>query len=305
MPLTQEQLNILREEVAGALNDYTESKTAWELAQTLGEQIVSGEISDPAFLSEIQKSIIKLKWIACPLMRDDRDFFELVKNNLLEGLELDRLAEIVTTRLSFQFGFNLEETLRGLILAIRENAQQIGSNPLLVKNETRPVRSVVRNWLIDFLRNTTSANPAEVEEANYLFSYPNAKALGEADRQTLGKVLAFYNTFRSMARELAQTARAQMLAELPPERTTPPPDAPPQFYGGPETRPTAPPVASASTLTAPQPAPPPPPVIAPRADTYREPIAEEDLSGPQKPPARPVPKIEGNIVDLKDFGDQR
>ncbi len=304
MPLTQEQSNSLREEVADALNDYTESKTAWELAQTLGEQIVSGEISDPAFLSEIQKSIIWLKWIACPITRDDREFFELVKNNLLEGLELDRLSEIVTTRLSFQFGFNLEETLRGLILAIRENAQQIGSNPLLVKNETRPVRSVVRNWLIDFLRNTASANPAEVEEADYLFSNPNAKALKEADRQTLGKVLAFYDTFRSMARELAQTARAQMLAELPPEKTTPASPAPPQFYV-PPTEPTALPPASAPP---PPQFPPTPPPVEPAAkrepDTYREPVSEEDMSGPQKPPAKPAPRIEGNIIDLKDFGEK-
>ncbi|TSC53314.1 MAG: proline-rich receptor-like protein kinase PERK10-like, partial [Parcubacteria group bacterium LiPW_39] len=291
-----------REEAQDAINDYTERKVALELWRKWQAQIASAEIADQTFLPEIQKYIVKLKWISCPLIKDDREFFELVKNNLLEGLELDRLAEIVVDRLSFQFGFNLEETLRGLILAIRENTQQIGSNSIMVKNETRAVRPVVRNWLIDFLRNTSSGNPAEVEEANYLFSNPNAKALAEPDRQTLGKVLAFYDTFRSMARELAQTARAQMLAELPPEETTPPPGAPPQFYT-PPTEPTAPPAASASPPTAPQPAPPLPPVSTPRADTYREPIAEEDLAGTQKPPVKPTPRIEGNIVDLKNINE--
>lgn len=312
MPLTQEQLNSIREEVAQALNNFTERKVALELWRRLEAQIASAEIDDQTFLPEIQKYIIQLKWISCPLIKDDREFFELVKNNLLEGLELDRLAEIVVDRLSFQFGFNLEETLRGLLLAVRENTQPIGSNSIMVKNEIRPVRPVIRNWLIDFLRNTLSSNPTEVEEADYLFGNPNAKTLSESDRKTLGKVLAFYDLFRSMARELAREAREQMLAP-PPEEIEPRPVPPPRFYA-PETRPTAPtaaptlPAAPMPQPTTPQPArpmPPSPQIITPRADTYREPIVEEDLSGPQKPPAKPTPRIEGNIIDLKDFGDQR
>jgi hypothetical protein len=40
---------------------------------------------------------------------------------------------------------------------------------------------------------------------------------------------------------------------------------------------------------------------APRRDAYREPITEDDLTGPQKSSPRPTPRISGNIIDLKDL----
>lgn len=58
---------------------------------------------------------------------------------------------------------------------------------------------------------------------------------------------------------------------------------------------------------APKPAPPPPDYsrFAPPggSDTYREPIEEDDLTGPLKPPPRPAPRLDGNIVDLKNLNE--
>ncbi len=330
MPLTPEQFSAIQQ-AAEPLIQSQERGEALTLARQLETQIAGLEISDPELFQKARKLLIKLKWVACPIIKDDMEFFSLIRNGLLEGLEEtpDETIDIIeqaTERLALQFGVGLEETLRGLILAIRENTQQIGANPIMVKNESRPVRPVIRNWLIDFLRNVSSPNPTEIEETEYLFNNPNAKALSEADQKILGKVLAFYDILRSMAKELAQETREQMLAALPEEKeSASSPVAPPSLGGTaapqfsvPGTRPSPSPISfspappSESVAMQPPETPPPPrqPEMPPRpaaigTDTYREPIAEEDLSGPQKPLIKPAPRIEGNIIDLKDFGNNK
>ncbi len=336
MPLTPEQFNAIQQTAEPIIQSLKRGE-ALALARQLETQIAGLEISDPELFQKAQKIVIKLKWAACPIIKDDMEFFGLVRNGLLEGLEEtpDETIDIIdqtTERLALQFGVGLEETLRGLIMAIRENTQQIGANPIMVKNESRPVRPVIRNWLIDFLRNVSSPNPTEIEETEYLFNNPNAKTLSEADQKMLGKVLAFYDILRSMAKELAQETREQILSALPEAKEPVPPPATPRQGGaapprfsvpeispspGPTQFPPAP-VAPTAPATAMQPPGTPPsvprqPEMPPRqggaaigTDTYREPIAEEDLSGPSRTAGiKPAPRIEGNIIDLKDFGNNK
>lgn len=323
MSLTPEQFNTIQQTAEPLIQSQYRGE-ALALARQLEMQI---DGSDPELLQKAKKLIIKLKWAACPIIKNDTEFFELVKNGLLEGMEETENESIdvinqAAERLALQFGVGLEETVRGLIMAVRENTQQIGANPIMVKNESRPVRPVIRNWLIDFLRNTSSPNPTEIEETEYLFNNSNAKALSETEQRTLGKVLAFYDILRSIAKELAQETREQMLVS-PTETKEPAPSpvAPTPRFIAPEAgsspvppspRPSTP--SMPATVIQPEktsetPPIPPQPEIPPRpaskTDAYREPIAEEDLSGPQKPPARPVPRIEGNIIDLKDFRNNK
>lgn len=420
MPLNREQFKIIQQE-AESIIKFSRRKEAIILARQMETQITDLATNNPELLHYAKKLLAKLKWVACPLIKDDQEFFKLFREGLLEGLELTDFNDLVSERLALQFEINLEETVRGLLLAVRENNQNIGINPIMVKNESRLVRPLVRHWLIDFLRNLASESPTKVDEANYLFNNTNAKALPETDRQTLGNVLSFYDTFRLIDRELARRERETLVIpqtegteqsataiEVNQPSVSPfiSPAAPPilikksirlatqenkeilnqlltdapikiaefeqpakptiknwladymkqkgvgrhepmerdnyllnspnvKILNGQERAklteilnsydndsevpisPTTKLIAleglgqketPGHPLVSTAPRPPrqfvPPPPLPSRTDTYREPVAQEDLAGPQKPSPRPAPRIEGNIVDLKDWGDK-
>jgi len=46
-----------------------------------------------------------------------------------------------------------------------------------------------------------------------------------------------------------------------------------------------------------------PPASLPNKDTFREQVADEDLAGPQAA-RRPAPRLDGNVVDLKEFDNK-
>lgn len=311
MPIDKEQFNIIRQAADEAILNYAERKEALELLRKLQKVLIPSQVPDTQLLAEGQKIIAQLKWVACPLIKENEEFFDLVKYNFLEGLEMDYLVEIVLTRFAFQFGAGTQETLNGLMLSLRENVQLIGSQPIMVKGETRPVRPAIRNWLIDFLRNIKSENPNEIEEANYIFSNPNPKTLSEEDRKKLGKLLSFYDIFRSFAKQLAfERWQGQIIPTVLPkaepdefekqERQTGPPVPPRQTAGlG---------IAAPRTSYPDRPSPPAPASFSPRPqtlspDTYRETVKEEDITSPPITP-KPEPKIDGNIVDLKNINNR-
>lgn len=321
MSLTNEQFKIIKEEAEPIIYSVLR-KEAFLLAQSLEPQIFNLQNADPELFKDAKKLVVQLKWTGCALMKDEEDFFQLFKEALLEGVEMEKeylwqggLTDIILEKLTIQFGVGLQKTVYGMLLGMRENTQIIGQNSITVKNEKRPVRPYIRHWLIDFLRNTASEKPGEIEEANYLFNNANTKNLSDEDKKTLSKVLALYDTFRLLAQQLALEERARL---MPSPGEPVPLVAQPRQRGGEETffdneereRPT--PLSSSSASTpAKRPVPPPPvlpsqptiPASALRKDTYKEAVSDEDLAGPQSI-RKPVPRLDGNVVDLKNINDR-
>ena len=206
MPITRQQFDEIKSEAEQAILTYAERKDALVLAQKLERESLELKRSDPDFFAELEKVIAKLKWVACPIIRDNQEFYNLTRYHLLKGIQIPQLLEIVMTRLAFQFEYELPESLNILLAAMRENEQAIGDHPIMVAGQTKPARPVVKNWLIDFIRTSPSRDLSEVDEANYLYNNKNAKALGPEERDILGKILSFYDTFRYFSQEIARQA---------------------------------------------------------------------------------------------------
>lgn len=275
--LTVEQLKIIQEK-AQPIFEHLQRKKALEWARQLEPTVADLEMTDRALFTQYQKLIAQLKWVASPLIKNDQEFLELIEKHFLEGLALDvNLIDVVIAKLELQFGVNLKETISEILSALRKSKQSLGSQPISIKGESVLVKPWIRNWLLDFIRSVKVKNPSQVEEADYLFNNQNAKKLSESDRETLGKLLTFYNTFKLYADGLTLREKAAPLT-IPPEPTplTPLPSRP----------------------TPAEPVPPPPSEPAEprpsRRDIYQEPIEE-----PPKP-GQVEPRIEGNVVDLKN-----
>jgi len=357
--LTRERFESFQQEAQPIISSLLR-KEALELARQIEPQTRGLEVTDAQLFQEAQKLIAQLKWTACPIIRNEEEFLRLVKEKLLEGLELgkdlqfDLFTDLVAERFALQFGAGLQESLSGLLNALRENIQPIGTTPIMVKGEVRPVRPLIRHWLIDFLRNAQTEMPTEVDEASYLFNNPNAKILSETNKKILGRVLAFYDTFRWIARELAEVERRRMIVTPFLEPAPSPveaPGTPRQIFGritetapprrfpanqplSPSARPRpvsstppAPPFLPSSPSTPtpfhPQPAPPTSAPAPPKPNIPAQPIVpiQQKPSSAPPPPAKPTPppqlpiqaqqnqpkpapKIDGNIVDLKEYKDR-
>jgi len=284
--LTAEQLKIILEK-AQPIFEHLQRKKALEWSRQLERPVADLEMTDRALFAQYQKLIAQLKWVACPLIRNDQEFSELVEKHFLEGLALDvSLIDLVTAKLELQFGVNLRETINEILSALRKNKQNLGSQPIDVKGESAPVKSWVKNWLLDFIGSVKAKNPSQIEEADYLFNNQNAKKLSESDRETLGKILTFYNTFKLYADGLALREKAAPSGPSPPVT----PITPSPFPGQPVPLPAQPSPARPLSPSSPQPTEPEPS----RRDIYQEPVEE-----PPKP-GRAEPRIEGNVVDLKN-----
>lgn len=284
--LTAEQLKIILEK-AKPIFEHLQRKKALEWARQLERPVADLEMTDRALFIQYQKLIAQLKWVACPLIRNDQEFLELVEKYFLEGLALDvNLIDLVTAKLELRFGVNLRKTINEILSTLRKNEQNIGNRPINIKGESAPVKPWMKNWLLDFISSVKVKNPSQIEEADYLFNNRNAKNLSESDRETLGKILTFYNTFKLYTDGLALREKAA------PSRPSPPaaPITPSPFPGQPAPLPVQPsPVRplppSPSQSTKPKPS---------RRDIYQEHVEESSNPGQFEP------KIEGNVVDLKN-----
>ncbi len=266
-PLNQEQLKVIQEK-AKPIFEHLERKKALEWARQLEKQVAALENADPETFAQCQKLIVQLKWVACPLIKSDREFLNLVENHFLEALELDvNLIDLVTAKFELLFGVGLRKSIVEMLTALRANGQQLGANPIKREKETVLFKPIIKNWLADFLENTEMRNPGATEEADYLFNDQNTKQLSESDRRTLGKILSFYNTFKLYADGLALRERMGQPDTSSPFRPQPVPKKP--------VSPT-----------------PQKPFRVTSRGIYRKPTEESS--------SQSEPKIEGNVIDLKN-----
>lgn len=210
--------------------------------------------------------------------------------------------------------------------AVQENKeilnQLLTANPIKIAEFEQPVRPTIKNWLSDYIKLKGTGYHDELERSDYLYKSSNATNLAGEERARLAKILKAYDEDS----EVPVSSDTKLISveelskkETPPSlkaATPPPAQAPLSPQPAPMPPPPAKPVAPLPPTPAPAiptPSPPPAPTIPPSPapkpmprtgpDTYREPVSEEDLEGPLKPPTRPAPRIEGNVVDLKNINE--
>ena len=171
--------------------------------------------------------------------------------------------------------------------------QLLTSDPIKIPDFDQPVRPTIKNWLSDYIKQKGAWSHNEMERSDYLYKNPNAQDLPIDERAKLAKILKAYDedspmpvspeTNLILIEELLKKEGTTQAVAIPVPSNIPPPVVSPM-----------------KTAAPPEPTPTPPPVppTFPRSDAYRELVAAEDLSEPAKPPAKPTPRINGNIVDL-------
>lgn len=205
-------------------------------------------------------------------------------------------------------------------LAVQENKevlnQPLTANPIKIAEFDQPVRPTIKNWLADYIKQKGTGHHDELERSDYLFKSSNATNLPQEERVKLSKMLKAYDEdievpispdtkLIDMEELMKRDAPKPTIAAAAP--SAPKPAFAPSNQPSPQAQ-TVPATPLQSIQTPPRPAatpvsPPPQPRPYGGPDTYREKVADEDLAGPLKPPPRPAPKLDGNIIDLKNMGE--
>ncbi len=216
-------------------------------------------------------------------------------------------------------------------LAVQENKevlnQQLTENPIKIAEFDQPVRPTIKNWLADYIKQKGTGHHDELERSDYLFKGANAANLPQEERIKLSKMLKAYdedvevpispNTklidMEELMKKDAPKPQVFASAPAPAAPALPKPAAPPALPTQPQPAPQSQPTQPAQTYTpppiqptqTPSPIPQPTPPVSPPPrssgpDTYREKVAEEDLAGPVKPIAKSAPKLDGNIINLRE-----
>lgn len=207
-------------------------------------------------------------------------------------------------------------------LAVQENKEVLNqiltTDPIKIAEFEQPVRPTIKNWLSDYIKHKGTGYHDELERSDYLYKSLNAINLPGEERAKLAKILRAYDEDSEvpissenkliLIEELAKKEAPPLpKAVTPTPAPTPSPVQPPSTPPPPATPTPQPPPAPRPIV--PPPTPPPTPTSLPPSlprtdpDTYREPVSEEDLEGPLKPLTKPQPKLNGNVVDLKNFNE--
>jgi hypothetical protein len=152
--------------------------------------------------------------------------------------------------------------------------QLLTTAPIKIAGFEQPMPPTIKNWLTDYIKQKGTERHDFLERSNYLFNNSNVKSLPEKEREMVIEILKSYDNDSPLPFD-GQSKLIVIEKLSSPETQIIP--TPPQ----------APPAQHSSSI--------------PKRDTYREPINKDDLIGPQKPLPRPAPRIDGNIIDLKDL----
>ena len=175
-----------------------------------------------------------------------------------------------------------QKTLRQLA---QENKEAFNQNlttaPIKITDFDQPVRPTIKNWLVDYVKIKGAGHHETLARNDYLFNSVNAQSLTAKERELVASILNAYDNDTPLP--INAQDQTILLNEISTE---------------------SPPAVNRLASKPIQPA-------VPRGErselygSYREPISQEDLSGPMKPaPSKPAPRLSGNIIDLSNISDK-
>jgi hypothetical protein len=160
------------------------------------------EFSDrnPDLYKAYQDLMLQLKFIALPFepINEIRDLFG---KNLIYALDLgiDVKEKIELLFLIHQDDISGENFRREIIKALKENEEKIGKEIIFKEERVKEVKSqpFIKNWLTDYDRFFEAGKlRGSLEEITYLNQSPNVQKLPEKERDTLFKIIRFYDLLR-------------------------------------------------------------------------------------------------------------
>lgn len=299
--------------------DHLLAPEAYQMAQEMEnklKELAALEISQPQIFAQYRQVLIRLKFVSLSLW-DENTFLDLIKNNLADilGSDID-INERMTGKIYTIPNLAWPPVAKQVIELLRQNIQPIGSRLLAISDEQVTHPPLIKYWLMDYDRLLGLERHENIERAKYFTDSRNFQSLSEPDKIKIQQLLEFYDGLRPLPipqEEIPQREDRDILIAVPRQRGEesfgyreeevseyPAVENEPSTstYQPPSTPQTQPAQASGGLPTQ-QPAPQ---TSAPQQkDTYREQVASQDLAGPQQP-IKPVPKLNGNIINLKELG---
>ncbi len=172
-------------------------------------------IANPDFYEGYRKMWVKCQFIALASISDE-DFFDLIKENLLEGLALPEydLVEKVETRISFiSIDDDKANFVQQLITILENNTALLGTEKITTNGIVRD--PTLQYWLADYKNYPVqTAVRTDIEEVSYITKSPNASKLSIPQRNQLLEVLSLYDELQVFLKAYIQETKSE--PKMPP-----------------------------------------------------------------------------------------
>ncbi|PJE58306.1 MAG: hypothetical protein COU81_01460 [Candidatus Portnoybacteria bacterium CG10_big_fil_rev_8_21_14_0_10_36_7] len=260
---------------------------AWKMANDL-EKVMRSFIAvkkvNPQIFYDYINILIALKLQALSLY-DINEMLKIIKNHLLTAFDIGiDIEDAINIKYQTTPVLVWPEIAQNIIEAMKENNQPIGKSPILLRGDKEPVPPTTTNWLADFDRTYGPDQQNDLAQRQYTGQNSNALKLSEKDKNKLRLLLKFYNDLKPLyiPPDIEQKINeAFKKAEAD--------DNQPQGKQDDQFIPTPTPETSRPIFNSPD-------NTIDAQDQYREPV---DVI-----PSRNAPRIDGNVIDLKNINRQ-
>ena len=287
--------------------EYYKHNQLWEISQ-LADKLEEGLRANAALANsspELYSSYLEtLLWLrlASFAIYDNDTCLDLIKKHFLDaakfGLDFNQLMNIKMYSIP---DLAWPDFAQDCIRMLKENKQRIGSRPLEIQGEETPKAPAVQNWLMDYNRTFSIDKQSEIQRSQYLGQNPNTRDLVQQEKNYLMNLLKFYDNLKPLPPSMLGETPASSFQHPSAKQELPAAQAFPPYSSYSKIRPINPILPAEPEIPAPKP-------IFPQRNIYQEPEApirkplslKQDFFSEPPSPSQTQPRIEGNIIDLKN-----
>lgn len=181
---------------------YDDQEAAGEVLKIFREEMpkqLDKVEADPDLYDSYRKSWIIAQFIRLSSIPDD-DFFDLLKEHLVDGLQIEEYDIIEKIGLRISFILTEEEQvafMEQLMDIIKKNTGVLGAGNLKLSGRT--VLPTIANWILDYDNYPSqSAQKSDYEQIAYVSKSPNTANLSVKEKEILLDVLDCYDSLRNL-----------------------------------------------------------------------------------------------------------
>jgi len=158
-----------------------------------------------------EQMTVMLKFVALVTL-DENNLLKLFQFHLLDALNgrID-INDRLTGRMYLLPETAFETETNRMIEALKQNKQRLGSQPIVLKEDSEPTAPMVKYWLSDYDRYFGPEKQTTMEQEQYLSHNPNVALLTPLEKNVLRQILQLYDNLKPIS--LALIDKYQNLAE--------------------------------------------------------------------------------------------
>ncbi|MGA1050488.1 MAG: hypothetical protein ACO3TG_03250 [Minisyncoccia bacterium] len=188
------------QEEAKSLITYDNVSGTLEFAEKLDKSLVDNNIreSNPNAYRELSNIIFQLYVTAIPNLKDE-SLFNIISFNLIEALspiwpsERDLATRIESKYSIYPIELIKEMMRKDLLPLLENNNQQIGNMPLRLSQDDPEASPTIANWIEYYNRSVGMNSNHSFSKSKFISGNPIIQTLTSIERESLRKVLSFYD----------------------------------------------------------------------------------------------------------------